>query len=60
MKFQSKLSNKSNKQLREIENVRSFYKSQEEVTKFYNDRFKVVHNAAYDAKTWNMTQNIKP
>ena len=56
MEFQSKLSsvrmggNKSNKLLSEIENITNFYKSREEVIKFYNDYFKVVHKAAYGSK----------
>ena len=56
MEFQSKLSsvrmgdNKTNKLLSEIENMISFYKSREEVIKFYNDYFKMVHKAAYNSK----------
>ena len=41
--------NKSNKQLSEIENITKFYKSQE-VIKFYNNYFEMVHKAAYDSK----------
>ena len=40
--------NKSYKKLSEIENITRFYKSQDEVNKFYNDYFKMVHKAAYD------------
>ena len=56
MEFQSKLSsvrmggNKTNKLLSEIENMISFYKSREEVIKFYNDYFKMVHKAEYNSK----------
>ena len=66
MKFESKLSsvriggNKSNKQLSEIEHITTFYKSGEEVIKFYNDYFKMVHKTAYDSKHEKRTQNIKP
>ena len=56
MEFGSKLSSirlgghKSNKQLSEIENITNFYKLRQEVIKFYNDYFKVVHKAIYDEK----------
>ena len=46
MKFESKLSsvrvegNKSDKQLSKTENITKFYKSRQEVIKFYNDYFK--------------------
>ena len=66
MKFESKLNsvriggNKSNKQLGEIEHITTFYKSGEEVIKFYNDYFKIVHKTAYDSKHEKRTQNIKP
>ena len=43
-------SNKSNKQLSEIENITKFYKSREEFINFYNDYFKMAHKAAYDSK----------
>ena len=43
-------SNKSNKQLSEIENITKFYKSREEFINFYNDYFKMTHKAAYDSK----------
>ena len=42
--------NKSNEQLSEIENITHFYKSWEEVIKFYNNHFKMTHKAAYDSK----------
>ena len=42
--------NKANKLLSEIENMTNFYKSREEVIKFYNDYFKMVHRAAYNSK----------
>ena len=38
------------KQLSKIENVTKFYKSREEVIKFYNDYFKMAHKSTYDAK----------
>ena len=53
MKFESKLSsvrvegNKSDKQLSKTENITKFYKSRQEVIKFYNDYFKMVHKAGY-------------
>ena len=56
VEFQSKVSsvklggNKSNKQLSEIENDTNFSKSREDVIKFSNDYFKMVHKAAYDSK----------
>ena len=56
VEFQSKVSsaklggNKSNKQLSEIENNTNFSKSREDVIKFSNDYFKMVHKAAYDSK----------
>ena len=56
MKFQSKLDsvriggNKLNKQLSDMENIKKFYKSWEEVIKFYNDYFKMVDKAVYDSK----------
>ena len=56
MEFQSKLcsvrmeGNKSNKQPSEIGNTINFYKSQEEIIKFYNCYFEMVHKAAYDSK----------
>ena len=56
MDFESKLSsvrvdNKSDKQLSEIGHYTKFYKSPEEVIKcYYNDYFKMVHKAVYDAK----------
>ena len=56
MEFQLKVSsvklggNKSNKQLSEIENNTNFSKSREDVIKFSNDYFKMVHKAAYDSK----------
>ena len=56
MEFKSKLSsirircNKSDEQLSTINNVMRFYNSREEVIKFYNDYFKMIHKAAYDAK----------
>ena len=56
MEFESKLSsikikgNKSVKHLSEIENIRKFYKSREEVIKFYNEYFKMIHKAANDSK----------
>ena len=40
--------NKSNKS--EIKNITNFYKSREEIIKFYNYYFKMVHKAAYDRK----------
>ena len=36
---------KSDKQLREIENITNFYKSREQVIKFYNDYLKMVNKA---------------
>ena len=54
--FESKLSsirigsNKPNKQLSEMENITKSYISRQEVIKFYNDYFKMVHKAAYDSK----------
>ena len=56
MEFQSKLSiarmrgNKLKKQLSEIEDITNFYKSWEEVIKFYNDYFKMVQKATNDSK----------
>ena len=56
VEFQSKVSsvklggNKSNKQLSEIENNTNFSKSREDVIKFSNNYFKMVHKAAYDSK----------
>ena len=40
--------NKSNKQLSEIKNITNFYKSREEIIRFYNYYFKMLHKAAYD------------
>ena len=34
--------------LRETESIMKFFKSREDVIKFYNDYFKMVHKAAYD------------
>ena len=48
--------NKSNKQLSEIKNIRNFYKSREEIIKFYNHYFKMVHKAAYD---WKFGKSLK-
>ena len=51
--FESRLSstriggNKSNKRLSEIEKITKFYKSQQEVIKFYNDYIEMVHKDAY-------------
>ena len=51
MEFELKLSSvriggdKSDKQLREIENITNFYKSREQVIKFYNDYLKMVNKA---------------
>ena len=42
--------NKSNKPLKEIENIRKFYKSREDVNRFYNDYFKMVDKAAFGPK----------
>ena len=59
--FESKLisvrigGNKSKKQLSEIENITKFYKSQEEVNKYYNDYLEMVHKDTYD---WKRSQNI--
>ena len=59
--FESKLisvrieSNKSKKQLSEIEHITKFHKSREEVNKYYNDYLKMVHKDAYD---WKKSQNI--
>ena len=49
MEFQTKSScviigrNKSSNQVSEIETIMKFYKSREEVIKFYSDYFKMVH-----------------
>ena len=37
-------------QLCTIDNIIKFYKSREEIIKFYNSCFKMVHKAAYDVK----------
>ena len=56
MEFESKLSsvrtvgNKLNKQLSQIEHIKKFYKPRKEVIKFYNDYFKMVHEAVCDPK----------
>ena len=58
MEFQmeSKLSsvkiggNKSNKQLSEIENITNFYKLRQEVIKFHNNYFMMLHKAEYGLK----------
>ena len=56
MEFEPKLSsvsiggNKSKKQLSELEKISKFQKSQEEIIKFFDDYFKIVHKAAYDSK----------
>ena len=42
--------NKSNKQLSEIENITKFYKSREQIIKFHNDYFQVIHKATYISK----------
>ena len=42
--------NKCKKQISEIENTTNFYKSQQEVIKFLNDYFKMLHKAKYDSK----------
>ena len=66
MEFESKLSSirlgghKSNKQLSEIENITNFYKLREQVIKFYNDYFKVVHKAIYDAKHGKELKILSP
>ena len=41
---------KWNKQLSTIDNITKFYKSQEQVIKFYNDYFKIIHKATYIGK----------
>ena len=66
MEIQLKLSsvriggNKSNKQLSKIENITKFYKSQEEVIKFYNDYYKMVHKAAYGSKHGKCLKLLTP
>ena len=56
IEFNSKLSstrigrNKSDEQLSAIDNITKFYNSREEVIKIYNDFFKMLHKAAYNAK----------
>ena len=56
MEFEAKLNtvriggSKSDKQLSNIKNNTKFCKSREEVIKFYNDCFKMVNKATYDAK----------
>ena len=52
--------NKSNKQLSEIENITKFYKSREEVIKFYNDYFKMVYKAANDSKHGEALKTFSP
>ena len=41
---------KSDKELRQTELITEFYKPREDVIKFYNEYFKMVNKAAYDAQ----------
>ena len=66
MEFKSKListktsGNKSDKQIITIFNIKKFYKSREEVTKFYNDYFKMVHETTFDSKHDKRVKTVTP